>query len=224
MWSLIEDKRIAPTRLVRYCCEELKETATPNRFVAVGVRASESAKRANGDVFAIKGHRKSGVMWYSSSHIEEVFETAKEKQIEFGGDTNDENVWDCNFIKKAKQNDNLMCQPIYLWTDGEIWTFIRERNMEYNPLYDKGFYRVGCIGCPISSNQIKELEQYPIYKQNYINAFQRMVDRRKEEGKNDIEKYGEKWKDGESVYKWWVGDTTIPGQMDIYDFLKDDEE
>lgn len=215
MWNLIEHKQIAPTRLVRYCCEELKEVATPHRFVATGVRAAESSKRASGDLFAIKGHRKKDVLWYSSEHVKEVFETAKNMALESGGGTNEDNVWDCNIIKKAKHNDDLLCQPIFLWTDSEVWQFIHDREMKYNPLYDQGFYRVGCIGCPLSSNQVKELEKYPKYKQNYINAFQRMVNKRKACGKPDKEN----WKDGESVYKWWVGDDSIPGQMDIYSFL-----
>lgn len=91
--------------------------------------------------------------------------------------------------------------------------------MKYNPLYDKGFLRVGCIGCPLAGNQVQELEMYPKYKQNYINAFQRMVDKRKAEGKDNKSNYGKEWKDGLSVYKWWVGDDTIEGQMDIFDFI-----
>ena len=65
---------------------------------------------------------------------------------------------------------------------------------------------------------------YPKYKQNYINAFQRMVDARKADGKGLDSKYGKAWKDGESVYKWWTGDTSIEGQMDIYEFLQEDNE
>jgi phosphoadenosine phosphosulfate reductase len=45
MWELIENKRMPPTRIVRYCCAELKERGGEGRFVATGVRAAESAKR-----------------------------------------------------------------------------------------------------------------------------------------------------------------------------------
>lgn len=45
MWSLIEQKQIPPTRLARYCCKELKESGTPNRITAVGVRRDESVGR-----------------------------------------------------------------------------------------------------------------------------------------------------------------------------------
>ena len=95
--------------------------------------------------------------------------------------------------------------------------------MKYNPLYDKGFTRVGCIGCPMAGNQVKELEMYPKYKQNYINAFDRMVKARRKAGKMDDSKYAEAWKDGIHVYKWWIGDDTIDGQMNIFDYLDKEE-
>ena len=115
----------------------------------------------------------------------------------------------------------MITSPIYDWEDFDVWNFIRDRKMKYNPLYDKGFARVGCIGCPLAGNQKKELEMYPIYKLNYIRTFDRMLKRRKENGKDDVTgKTGlHCWKDGEAVYKWWIGDDSIDGQMNIDDFL-----
>lgn len=45
MWKLIPQKRMPPTRLVRYCCSILKETSCGNRYIATGVRWEESAQR-----------------------------------------------------------------------------------------------------------------------------------------------------------------------------------
>lgn len=47
MFQLIEEKKILPTRFVRYCCRELKEGGRKGRSVLVGVRAEESAKRSH---------------------------------------------------------------------------------------------------------------------------------------------------------------------------------
>lgn len=55
MWRLIEEKKIPPTRIARYCCQVLKETATQNRMAVVGVRASESTKRQGRDSFGTRG-------------------------------------------------------------------------------------------------------------------------------------------------------------------------
>lgn len=221
IWKLIEKKQIPPTRFMRYCCADLKEANTPNRYIATGVRQSESVGRRGRDVFSVMGKDKKSALHYSLDHIKEVFETSKAKQE--GDDRNVDNVWDCTFIAKAKRNEDLICNPIYEWTDSEVWEFIEDRKMEHNPLYDKGFTRVGCIGCPLASNQVKELEMYPKYKANYILAFDRMMQRRRESGKKDYEKEGtQKWTDGESVYKWWINDTSMEGQMSIFDFIKEE--
>lgn len=46
MWQLIPEKRMPPTRTVRYCCQALKEGGGMGRFIVTGVRHAESAKRA----------------------------------------------------------------------------------------------------------------------------------------------------------------------------------
>lgn len=45
MWNLIPEKLMPPTRMVRYCCEKLKESAHPYRYTVTGVRWAESANR-----------------------------------------------------------------------------------------------------------------------------------------------------------------------------------
>lgn len=55
MWNLIPQKLMPPTRIVRYCCQVLKETGTPNRICALGVREAESNKRQGRDIFATRG-------------------------------------------------------------------------------------------------------------------------------------------------------------------------
>lgn len=45
MWSLIPQKLMPPTRLVRYCCSILKEQGGQGRYITTGVRWAESAKR-----------------------------------------------------------------------------------------------------------------------------------------------------------------------------------
>lgn len=47
MWSLIPQKLMPPTRLMRYCCSVLKETGGAGRFICTGVRWAESTSRKN---------------------------------------------------------------------------------------------------------------------------------------------------------------------------------
>jgi phosphoadenosine phosphosulfate reductase len=46
MWQLIVEKGMPPTRLVRYCCAELKERGGKGRVKITGVRKEESVARA----------------------------------------------------------------------------------------------------------------------------------------------------------------------------------
>lgn len=45
MWNLIPKKKMPPTRLVRYCCDVLKESGGEGRLCVTGVRWAESRNR-----------------------------------------------------------------------------------------------------------------------------------------------------------------------------------
>lgn len=82
-----------------------------------------------------------------------------------------------------------------------------------NPLYECGWKRVGCIGCPLAKKVTRyaEFAKYPKIKAAYIRAFDRMLDERKRRGKMDGGmRFGET---GEDVMHWWMEDGVLPGQM-----------
>ena len=59
MWELIVKKTFPPTRLIRYCCSELKEKGGVGRLKITGVRWAEStARRDNGGFVKIIGKPK----------------------------------------------------------------------------------------------------------------------------------------------------------------------
>jgi len=58
MFQLIEHKKILPSRIIRYCCSELKEMHGTGRTVVMGVRRAESVKRANRPVFEASSRNK----------------------------------------------------------------------------------------------------------------------------------------------------------------------
>ena len=37
--------------------------------------------------------------------------------------------------------------PLHDWTEEQVWTYIRTRNVPYNALHDKGFPSIGCAPC-----------------------------------------------------------------------------
>lgn len=132
-------------------------------------------------------------------------------------------VWDCTLIKIMKEHGSCVVNPIYDWTDTDIWDYIRQVNLETNPLYQRGYTRVGCIGCPMATYKqvIKEFSEYPTYKQAYINAFDKMLEIRKAAGKDDISgKDGyNKWTDGKAVFDWWIEEykRNVKGQMSLFE-------
>ena len=37
--------------------------------------------------------------------------------------------------------------PLADWTEAQVWTHIRERDLPYNPLHDRGYPSIGCAPC-----------------------------------------------------------------------------
>lgn len=194
MWELIPKFGFPPTRLIRYCCKVLKEKGGKNRFIATGVRWAESSNRKRDRGIYEKGSK------YPS------------RRIILANDNDDKRLLfeNCRLLSARTVN------PIVDWKDDDVWDFIRSEKIVTNPLYAQGNTRVGCIGCPMAGkHRWEQFARYPKYKDNYIRAFDRMVLKRKAEGKECD------WNTGEEVFRWWMEDKTIPGQieMDLSDVI-----
>lgn len=198
MWQLIVEKLMPPTRLVRYCCAELKERGGDGRRVITGVRWAESIKRKeNADVVRF------------SKRTKDVMAKAEEYGIDFretrqgGVILNSDNAKSRELVEDCYLHHKVVINPIVDWSDDDVWEFLHHYGCKSNPLYECGYKRIGCIGCPMASkHRYKEFNDYPKYKLNYIRAFDRMLERRKERG------LGSKveWKSGKDVFKWWMGE------------------
>lgn len=111
---------------------------------------------------------------------------------------NDDNDASRRSVEYCYRTRKTILNPIVDWTTEEVWEFIREYNIPYCSLYDEGYERLGCIGCPMSSKAKEELEKYPTYKQNYIRAFDKMIEERNARGLET------QWANGEEVLEWWL--------------------
>ena len=196
MWKLIPQKLMPPTRIVRYCCSVLKETGCKNRYISTGVRWAESSSRKTRGEFEKIGDKK-----IEAENFSEVMlmndNDARRRMTEL-----------C--IMKHK----MVVNPIIDWTDSDIWNYLLSEHIQYNQLYDLGYERVGCIGCPMAGKKRwREFADFPQYKKMYIHAFERMLQERKRRGKKS------KWKTADEVFLWWMEDDNIPGQMSIDDYL-----
>lgn len=101
-------------------------------------------------------------------------------------------------FKFCKQNHKRVLNPIIDWSDAEIWEFIKEYNVPYCALYDKGHKRLGCIGCPMSTRQKEELERYPKFKALYLKAFEELIKVHDDESKRTS------WHTADDVLRWWL--------------------
>lgn len=172
MWTLIAHNTMPPTRIVRYCCGHLKENGGKGRLKVTGVRWEESVRRKKSHsevTFADKGSRRV---------VESEMEPDDYERTPQGGTVlrldNRENA---RIVEMCYKNHTTLINPVIDWTTDEVWEFLKEYNIPYCCLYDEGFKRLGCIGCPMASRQMREyeFERWPKYKNLYLLAIEKMI-------------------------------------------------
>ena len=57
------------------------------------------------------------------------------------------NRHDMSAIEWDEQNQLIKYHPIFSWSLEEVKTYIKENNIPYNPLHDRGFPSIGCAPC-----------------------------------------------------------------------------
>jgi len=192
MWKLIPQKKLPPTRIVRYCCDVLKETSGDHRACATGVRWAESAKRKN------------------NRGVNEAISKNAERRIILNNDNDDTRKLEERCILHAK----TLVNPIIDWSDKDVFGYLRDRKVDLNPLYSCGFNRVGCIGCPMAGiHRYDEFRMFPKYKDLYIRSFQKMIEVNK-----NTKSY--QWKSGLECFDWWMGED--PNQITLFDEFEED--
>lgn len=127
---------------------------------------------------------------------------------------NNDNDESRRIIETCYRQRKTTINPIIAWTDADVWNFIHGYNLPYCCLYDEGHTRIGCIGCPMASREhrIAQFTRWPKYYDAYLRAFARMLEAREQRGKQDYE-----WQTPEQVMKWWLEDTSIDGQMSLFE-------
>ena len=74
-------------------------------------------------------------------------------RAEITGTTRTESIYRRSLspIKIPKKEPYIIrVNPVYDWNEWEVWRYIRENGLHYNPLYDMGYRRIGCWCCPIN--------------------------------------------------------------------------
>ena len=144
--------------------------------MVTGVRKAESVKRS----------KRAGL---------ELAERKSHRMTNYDPDNPDQElIHICHNMARKHLN------PIIDWTTEDVWEFIHEYNVPYCRLYDEGFERLGCIGCPMGTRKHREeeFERYPKFKEAYTRAFERMIKVRKDGGLKT------EWKTPNEIMDWWM--------------------
>lgn len=125
---------------------------------------------------------------------------------------NTDNAESRKVVESCYRTTSTMVNPIVDWSDSEVWDFLHHYGCESNPLYQCGFKRIGCIGCPLggSASMRREFMLYPKYQNMYIKAFDRMLAERTARGLDNRD-----WHTGRDVFRWWIGEN--PNQLSLFD-------
>lgn len=213
MWNLIPEKLMPPTRIVRYCCESLKEDGGDGMVTVTGVRWAESSNRKNNQGAVVihgdfREHQLDGQVGMFDEE-EKGYEVNKRFGSLILTNDNEENR---RLVEHCFRHRKTTVNPIIEWTDEDVWEFIKFEGIHYCSLYDEGFKRLGCIGCPMAPQREREreFERWGKYKDAYLRAFQKMLDKRKERFEKDQTKpvWRAKAEQGDAtpmdVFNWWM--------------------
>lgn len=212
MWNLIPIKLMPPTRLARYCCSVLKETGCADRVIATGVRWAESNNRKERkQIEAITPRKKDKVGF---NEIENKYEQLS--FMEYNDEIMLQNDNDARrkVIEHCQMKNKIAVNPIIKLSDRDIWDILHWQKTETNILYQMGYDRVGCIGCPMAGTKRKmEFYDFPTYKAAYIRAYDKMLEVRKQRGLETV------WKNGQEVFEWSMEYDEMEGQMNLEDYM-----
>lgn len=181
-YRLCLKKKALPTRMMRFCCAELKESRGAGTVTLTGVRRQESAQRSKRNVIEVSNHKFSG-------SIDQFNDTQETRSLCVSG------------------KDKIIINPIIDWLETDVWRFLSENRISHCTLYDTGKNRIGCLFCPMSSKKsiLIDKEEYPKYYQaiirlihrlrinGYMNSYQDLSD----------EQVFEWWRSKLGIRKWY---------------------
>jgi len=103
-----------------------------------------------------------------------------------------------------------MVSPILLWDSEYLWDFIRDRDIPTCSLYQEGWHRLGCVGCPAAAkaNRHREFQRWPGREKMWRRGFQMMWEAHS----------GKPNRRG----RVWVGDRYFASWQDMWAWWRDD--
>lgn len=172
IYQLAVEKEILPTMRVRWCCAEYKEMSGAGRVTLIGIRHQESSRRAKRNEVEISNRKFSGTLEGLDEYRQELKAKRARRKSKKDG-VNITNADQEQTLGCISGKESLLISPIIHWTEEDVWEFLNKvMEVPHCSLYDEGWRRLGCIGCPMSSVKQKQIEnaRYPHVKRNWIKA------------------------------------------------------
>lgn len=120
-----------------------------------------------------------------------------------------------NLVTTDMHNDPAIC-PIVFWSDDQVWDFIHAYDIPYCSLYDEGWSRLGCVGCPLATptNQAREFERWPRFEANWRRAIIRNWEKWHDipNTKTGLPRHQAKFRNGDDYWHWWL-DARLPDYL-----------
>ena len=168
IFDVFRGMKVLPSMKIRWCCAYFKEKGGEGKVVCTGVRKAESVRRSKRNEIEVSGHKFSG-------HMDE-FEDWQEKRIRKKvKNLNQDQFSDTKQteVRCINGKDKILLNPILEWSEDDVWEFLNKVvEVPHCELYDEGYTRIGCIGCPMATtkNQIKQYTRWPHVKEKWIRA------------------------------------------------------
>ena len=168
IFDVLREMKVLPSMRIRWCCAYFKEKGGEGKVVCTGVRKAESVRRSKRNEIEVSGHKFSG-------HMDE-FEDWQEKRIRKKmKNLNQDQFSDAKQteVRCINGKDKILLNPIIEWSEEDVWEFLNKVvEVPHCELYDEGYTRIGCIGCPMATtkNQIKQFLRWPHVKEKWIRA------------------------------------------------------
>ena len=174
IYDMAKKKHLMPTRTLRWCCAEFKETSGAGKVTLIGIRKEESARRAK---------REEVSTFIKSKITNETFDQWSKHEEQM--------------VTCVGGKDKILVSPIIYWTERDVWEFLNMNGIPHCELYDKGYTRIGCICCLMSQprQKAKEIKRWPHVKYNWIKTIGWLIDN----GYSD-----HNFTDAETGFRWWI--------------------
>jgi len=182
-----------PPELVRFIRREYPEV----EFLAPKERLEDVARR--------KSMPTRLVRWCCDVFKEN---SAKDKSIAVVGVRADEssNRSKRTAFGKKNRGKEYILSPILHWATDEVWEHIHTEGLPYCSLYDEGFHRLGCIGCPIvrAKRRIREFERWPHIEKRWRRACMAAWEGAVERHPEIQDDPDDHWLTPETMWNWWL--------------------